>query len=275
MKLIDLHVHSTHSDGSFSVDSLIKKAKNMGIQLFSITDHDTITSQYEAVELSSELGLNYIPGVEINVVYPQLMDILGYGIDIYDEELIEFLDRIKLFRKLRNKKMVELLEEEGFNISFDELEEKYDSTTIGRPHIARILIQKGYGNSVSQLMNGLLSRDRKCFVERIRYSPKESIEMIKKAGGKAILAHPAKLRIQNTQLEKLLDELKHYGLDGMEVMHYSHSLEYSRYLYELANRKNLLVSYGSDYHGFNKPFVNMSYSINENTFDEIEWGLKK
>lgn len=275
MKLIDMHVHSNHSDGSFPVERLIRKAKDMGIDMFSITDHDTITSQYEAVELSAELGLNYIPGVEINVVYPQLMDILGYGVDIYDEELIEFLDKIKVFRKWRNKRMVELLADEGYNISFDELEERYDSTTIGRPHIAKILIKKGYGNSVTQLMNGLLSRDRKCFVERIRYSPKESIEMIKKSGGKAILAHPAKLRIKNTQLEKLLDELIHYGLDGIEVMHYSHSFQYTRYLCDLAIRKNLLISYGSDYHGFNKPFVNMSYSINEHVFDDIEHGLKK
>lgn len=275
MKLIDMHVHSNHSDGSFSVETLIKRAKYMGLQLFSITDHDTVTSQYEAVKLSKELKLNYITGVEINVVYPQLMDILGYGIDIYNEEFIEFLNKIKLFRKLRNKKMVELLAEEGYDLSFDELEEKYDSSTIGRPHIARILIKKGYGSSVTQLMNGLLSRDKKCFVERIRYSPKESIEMIKKSGGKAILAHPAKLRIQNTQLEKLLDELKFYGLDGIEIMHYSHSLEYSKYLYKLALKKNLIISYGSDYHGFNKPFVNMSYSVDENIFDEIEYGLKK
>ncbi|MGM0640370.1 MAG: PHP domain-containing protein [Thermotogota bacterium] len=275
MNLIDLHVHSNHSDGSFSVEWLMKTAKEMGIELFSITDHDTITSQYEAVEIASKYEMNYITGVEINVVYPQLMDILGYGIDIYNEELIEFLDRIKIFRKLRNKKMVELLAEEGFNISFDELEEKYDSTTIGRPHIAKILIKKGYGNSVSQLMNGHLSRDRKCFVERIRYSPKESIEMIKKSQGKAFLAHPAKLGIKKTQLESLLDELIHYGLDGIEIMHYSHSLDYTKYLYELANKKDLLISYGSDYHGFNKPFVNMSYSVNEQTFDEIEYGLKK
>jgi len=275
MKLIDLHVHSNHSDGSFSVERLMKKARDMGIELFSITDHDTITSQYEAVELAKKYDMNYITGVEINVVYPQLMDILGYGIDIYDEDLIEFLDRIKIFRKLRNKKMVELLSEEGFNISFDELEEKYDSTTIGRPHIAKILIKKGYGNSVSQLMNGHLSRDRKCFVERIRYSPKESIEMIKKSGGKAFLAHPAKLGIKNIQLEPLLDELIHYGLDGIEIMHYSHTLEYTKYLYDLANKKDLLISYGSDYHGFNKPFVNMSYSVNEQTFDEIEHWLKK
>lgn len=275
MKLIDLHVHSDHSDGSFSVESLIKTAKNMGIDLFSITDHDTITSQYEAVELAEKLGINYITGLEINVVYPQLMDILGYGVDIYNEELIEFLNRIKIFRKLRNKKMVELLAEEGFDISFDELEEKYDSTTIGRPHIAKILIKKGYGNSVSQLMNGHLSRNKKCFVERVRYSPKESIEMIKKSGGKAFLAHPAKLMIKKSQLEHLLDELIHYGLDGIEIMHYSHSLEYIKYLYELAKNKNLLISYGSDYHGFNKPFVNLSYCVNDETFEEIEYGLKK
>ncbi|MCP5465320.1 MAG: PHP domain-containing protein [Thermotogae bacterium] len=255
MKVLDMHTHSNHSDGTNSVSQLMKKAKNRSLELYSITDHDGISSQQEAVELSRVHNINYIPGVEINAEFPTLMDILGYGIDINSEELKEKLKFLSEKRIERNIKMIELLREENFNITYEEVLEFAGSETVGRPHIAGLMIQKGYGTTISEIIETYLTRGKKCFLERVKFSPKETIRIIKEAGGTAVLAHPFKLRINNEQLENLIVELKYYGLDGIEAFHYSHSPEFTNYIINLAQKYNMLITAGSDFHGNNKPFV--------------------
>ncbi|AEX86387.1 hypothetical protein XO10_09915 [Marinitoga sp. 1135] len=260
--LLDLHCHSTYSDGTCSPKSLIKKAKNLGLKYFSITDHDTINAQPEAIEYSKQLNLNYIPGVEINAEFPTLMDILGYNIDINNDYLLNILNTIFEKRIERNRLMIELLKEEGFNIDIEDLE-GVSLHTIGRPHIARMLLKKGYGTSVSQIINTYLTRGKKCYVERFKFSPKKTIKAIKKAGGIAVLAHPRKLRLSKIQVETLLNELKDYGLDGVEAFHYSSDPEYTNFLIDLARKLGLLITAGSDFHGTNKPFVSLGVFVED------------
>jgi predicted metal-dependent phosphoesterase TrpH len=260
--LLDLHCHSTYSDGTLSPKQLIRKAKNLGIKMFSITDHDTINAQKEAIEYSRKLDLKYIPGVEINAEFPTLMDILGYGIDINDDYLNSILDTIYNKRIERNRMMIELLKKEGFNIDIEDLEGA-SLSTIGRPHIARILLKKGYGTSVSQIIETYLTRGKKCYIERFKFSPKKTIKAIKKSGGLAVLAHPRKLRLSNVQLESLVNELKDYGLDGIECFHYSSDPHYTNFLIDLARKNGLLVTAGSDFHGLNKPFVSLGVYVED------------
>ncbi|GAB6188560.1 PHP domain-containing protein [Marinitoga arctica] len=258
--LLDLHCHSTFSDGTLSPRQIIKKAKNLGIKMLSITDHDTIKSQKEAIEFADKINLKYIPGVEINVEFPTLMDILGYNIDVENEYLNSILETIYHKRIERNKQMIELLKKEGFKIDIEDLE-GVSLYTIGRPHIARILLKKGYGASVSQIIESYLTRGKKCYIERFKFSPKKTIKAIKKSGGIAVLAHPKKLRLSNSQLEILVEELKDYGLDGIECFHYSSNPKYTNFLIDLARKNGLLVTAGSDYHGSNKPYVSLGVYV--------------
>ncbi|WP_129408761.1 PHP domain-containing protein [Marinitoga lauensis] len=258
--LLDLHCHSTYSDGTLSPRQLIKKAKNLGIKIFSITDHDTIKGQMEAIEFAKELNLKYIPGVEINAEFPTLMDILGYNVDIKNDYLNSVLEIIYNKRIERNRLMIELLKKEGFRIDIEDLE-GLSLYTIGRPHIARILLKKGYGTSVSQIIETYLTRGKSCYIERFKFSPRKTIRAIKKAGGLAVLAHPKKLRLSNIQLEILVNELKDYGLDGIECFHYSSDPHYTNFLIDLARKNGLLVTAGSDYHGSNKPYVSLGVYV--------------
>lgn len=260
MTVFDLHLHSTYSDGTYTVAQLIRKAKNRSLDVLSITDHDTIKSQKEAISLSKKLNLNYVTGVEINVEFPTHMDILGYGIDINSKEIINFLDYLTKKREQRNRKMVKLLMKKGFNITYEEVIDYANGDIIGRPHIARLMVKKGYGTSVKEIIETYLTRGKECFLERFKFSPKETIEMIKKQGGIAVLAHPYKIGLKDYQINYLIDELQYYGLDGIEIFHYSHSPQFSNFLSELANKKKLLVSGGSDYHGKNKPYVTFGIS---------------
>jgi hypothetical protein len=260
--LLDLHCHSNYSDGTLSPRQLIKKAKNLGIKLFSIADHDTIKGQFEAINFAKSINLNYIPAVEINAEFPTLMDILGYNIDINNDFLNTFLETIYNKRIERNRLMIELLKKEGFKIDIEDLE-GVSLNTIGRPHIARILLNKGYGTSISQIIEDYLTRGKKCYIERFKFSPKKTIKAIKKAGGMAVLAHPKKLRISNNQLESLVKELKDYGLDGIECFHYSSDPHYTNYLIELARKTGLLITAGSDFHGSNKPFVSLGVYVED------------
>ncbi|SHE28409.1 hypothetical protein SAMN02745164_00122 [Marinitoga hydrogenitolerans DSM 16785] len=258
--LLDLHCHSTFSDGTLSPKQLVKKAKNLGIKMFSITDHDTINGQDEAIKFANKIGLKYIAGVEINAEFPTLMDVLGYNIDINNDYLRTILEIIYNKRIERNKLMINLLKKEGFKIDIEDLE-GVSLNTIGRPHIARILLKKGYGTSVSQIIETYLTRGKKCYIERFKFSPKKTIQAIKKAGGIAVLAHPKKLRLSNIQLELLINELKDYGLDGVECFHYSSDPHYTNFLIDLTRKNGLLVTAGSDFHGSNKPYVSLGVYV--------------
>jgi hypothetical protein len=269
MKVFDLHLHSNFSDGTLSVEQLLKKAKNRSLEIVSITDHDTIDSQKDAVKLAKKHNINYIPGVEINVEFPTHMDLLGYGIDITSFELKEFLDFLTYKREARNKKMISLLQKKGFKINYDEVIEFSAGDIIGRPHIAKLLLKKGYGTSISEIINTYLTRGKECFLERFKFSPKDTIKMIKKQGGLAFLAHPFKINLKNYQLEILLEELKFYGLDGIEIFHYTHSPQYINYLLEIAEKKKLMISGGSDFHGLNKPYVTFGVSTEKKIGEKI------
>ncbi len=254
--LVDLHVHTTASDGTMSPKQLVKYAKQKGISALGITDHDTIAGIEEAGDAGKLLGVEVIPGIEISVDYKGEMHILGY----YVKETPKFNKKLEEFkgkRNARNLRIIEKLRELGMAISWKEVSEAAGGETVGRPHIAVVLVNKGYTNSIKSTFEKYIGKGKKAYVERDKVEPKEGIELILEAGGIPVLAHPKYLNLGENQLNDLLEKLKDYGLLGIEA-YYSMNTKYETGLYlRLAIKHGLITTGGTDFHGENKPEIDI------------------
>jgi hypothetical protein len=255
---IDLHTHSTSSDGTLSPREVAERAKNEGLCAIALTDHDTIGGLREFTDACEEMGIEGIRGVEISARYSKEMHILGLFVDAEDKTLNEKLETLKNAREVRNRAVLELMAKNGIDITEEDILSQKDGATLantGRAHLARAMVNKGYVSSTDEAFSKYLKKGNCCYVERVTYSPRESIEMIKNAGGLAILAHPIYITDKRDELYKLAKELKEYGLDGMECYYNCYTSEFSRMCKEICKELNLLKSGGSDFHGANKPDI--------------------
>lgn len=258
----DFHIHSKYSDGEYDVETIINKLNKSGITNFAITDHDNV----ESVDYLRERNLNNISGVEMSSRYNNLnMHILGYYIDGDLDELKKLCNRVSELRKARLYEHVSKLEKE-YNLQFDELDlmnltKKY--STLGRPHIGKLLIKYGYASSMEEAFKKYLFNVHSSIFYRM--DAKLVIDAIHKAGGIAILAHPKKIEDKyNIDIEDFLPDLVEIGIDGIEIYNSLHYNEDSKRYEEIATKYNLLISGGSDYHGPNvKPNVKLGYINNE------------
>jgi predicted metal-dependent phosphoesterase TrpH len=258
----DFHIHSKYSDGEYDVETIINKLNKSGITNFAITDHDNV----ESVDYLRERNLNNISGVEMSSRYNNLnMHILGYYIDGDLDELKKLCNRVSELRKARLYEHVSKLEKE-YNLQFDELDlmnltKKY--STLGRPHIGKLLIKYGYASSMEEAFKKYLFNVHSSIFYRM--DAKLVIDAIHKAGGIAILAHPKKIEDKyNIDIEDFLSDLVEIGIDGIEIYNSLHYNEDSKRYKEIAIKYNLLISGGSDYHGPNvKPNVKLGYINNE------------
>jgi 3',5'-nucleoside bisphosphate phosphatase len=248
MQYADLHVHSTFSDGLLSPEEILKISYKRGIKYISITDHDTIESQYAVEEFFSIGEPIVIPGVELSIDYEGYeVHILGYFINIYNNGLVEELDRVKLARVSRAENIIDKLNKINVNISQRDIEiDKFAS--IGRPHIAKILVDKGYANNVKEAFYQYLSKGKPGYADRYKIHYKKALELITTANGIPVLAHPGEI-YKGLSVEKLLKDLKVYGLKGIEVFHPSHSDSDTNKFYNLSKKLNLQITGGSDCHG--------------------------
>jgi len=254
--MIDLHTHTTASDGTYTPEALVRHAQKEGLKILAITDHDSAAGVMEAVEAGEEYGVKVIPGVEISVVFePTEMHILGYGIDVNDPIFTDALTKLKENRERRNPKMLARLRELGFKITLEEVIAEAGGDIVGRPHMARVLLKKGYVSSIDEAFQKYLGKGCPAYVPKEKLTPKQAINIIKKAGGLAFLAHPVYLEKTETELKLVLEELISYGLDGIEAYYTYHNEEQTRLYLELASKYNLLISGGSDFHGENKPEI--------------------
>lgn len=254
--LIDLHVHTTASDGTMSPRDIVIYAKETGLRAIAITDHDTIEGVEEALEVGRETGLEVVPGIEISVDFHCEMHILGYYIDIKDEGLIKALEVLGLHRQQRNPRIIKRLQQMGLDITFDEVAQEAGGNIIGRPHFAAVMQRKGYVETFNQAFERYLAIGKAAYVKKDKIKPKEGIEIITNAGGVAVLAHPKYLEMShNNGFEKLLEELKGFGLSGMEVFYTSHTPEETGKFSGLAQRHGLLMTGGTDFHGKNRQEV--------------------
>lgn len=242
---VDLHTHTTCSDGVLSPKEIIKKAKDVGLRAISITDHDTIQAIDQAKPVGEAIGVELVPGVEMSTTYEDKdIHILGYYIDHTHTGLVDYLESCRKQRLVRAEKMVHNLSKMGVRIHVDQILKKAQNGSVGRPHIAAVLQETGYVKTYSEAFGKYLGSHSPAYVKSIDTSPAEVIKLITAAGGLSFLAHPGRC-ISDDTLKYLIT----LGLDGIEVIHPSHNGDQQTYYREIANEYFLLFSGGSDYHG--------------------------
>lgn len=255
---IDLHTHSTESDGTMTPQELMEHAKGIGLSAIALTDHDTIRGLAKARPIAESLGLELVPGVELSTDYQgKEVHILGYYID---EEKKEFLDRLKDFvdgRDRRNEKMIARLRQEGFNITMQGLYDEYPDTVVTRAHFARYLVEHGFVKDRETVFAKYLGDNCRCYVPREKITPFEAIKLIQLGGGLAFFAHPVLCHMNQQRLRTFLVELKSAGLTGMEAIYSMNTPGDEANMRKLAQEYDLLISGGSDYHGVNKPYIQL------------------
>ena len=258
MKLIDLHVHSTASDGSFSPSEVVNLADKAGMTAIALTDHDTVSGVAEAINASADLDLQVVPGVELSCIYKEKeIHILGLYIDHTDEDFNRYLSETAQKRASRNVEMLEAFCADGFDLTMEDLMLGSEKTTITRAHFARALCKKGYVSSPDQAFKKYLDPDRPYYRKREIITPEESIKAIREAGGFPVLAHPCQYKLGWKGIEDLVIELRSYGLLGLECFHSSNNQHESGKLRAIAMKHDLALTGGSDFHGAAKPDIRL------------------
>lgn len=254
--MVDLHVHSTFSDGTLTPKQLIDLAKNLGLTCIAITDHDTTAGLCIAAEYAKRSCFSFIPGLEISVDEPRA-HLLGYGIDTGYSPLQRALERVAASRSKRNERIVRRLQELGYGITMADVRAQSDEEILGRPHIARALVEKRYFDSTAAVFDQLIGPGRPAYVDRERLTAKEGIALIRNAGGVAVLAHPGLLSTDIREIEDRIRVLTELGLQGIEAVYTEHSDGLTKHLINLASATGLIWTGGTDFHGDNKPDISL------------------
>lgn len=252
---VDLHCHSTASDGTLPPAAVVRLAVEKGLSALALTDHDTVAGVSEAAAEAGRAGLEFLPGIEISAEYPHpgTLHLLGYGVDPDHPTLRDLTKTLLAGRDNRNPKIVEKLQTLGVAITMKEVEQEAGGKVIGRPHIAAILTRKGYVSSIKQAFDKYLAPGGLAYFDKERLTPRQAVTMILEAGGLPVLAHPTQLRYENdAQLERIVKDLVDLGLAGIEVIHSDHDAEMVRKYGAIVDRLGLLKTGGSDFHGSNK-----------------------
>lgn len=251
---LDLHIHSTYSDGTLTPTELVRLAKDKGLTGVAITDHDTCEGVDEALAAGKYCDLDVIPGLEMSAVHGDShLHLLGYCIDHHNPELTRELMAIQEARRNRNGRIVQLLQEQGIEITLAEVESCSAVGQTGRPHIARVLQNKGVVTSIDQAFAIYLGRGGKSYVPRKVLAAEDAIRLINAAGGVPVLAHPTTIDNSLRKIPQLVEQLLGFGLAGIEAYYPVHSTRNQKQLSMLAARYGLVVTGGSDYHGEIRP----------------------
>jgi len=262
MDCVDLHLHSTFSDGTLSPAELVGEATRVGLRAIALTDHDEVRGNPEALFAAKEQGgLEVIPGVELSVEFEPEMHILGYFVDWTHPELNARLEEVRRFREERNPRILERLREMGLELDYGEVRRIAGGEVVGRVHIAQALVNRGYVRNVEEAFQRFLGRGRPAYVKRRLLPPQQAIWLIRQAGGVPCLAHPFSLCLSLERLEDVVGELRDWGLEGLEVYYHDHFPQQIRALREMAMRWDLVVTGGTDFHGAVKPGVVMGQGM--------------
>jgi predicted metal-dependent phosphoesterase TrpH len=258
---VDFHCHSDHSDGTNSVAGIIEESVESRIAALSITDHDTLAGQVEAGELSSQMGIRYVRGVEISCDFHETLDILGYGMISSAASIENQLKEIRLKRDLRNTRILSMLRSLGVQITDEELEYSFPGESLGRPHIANLIVKKGYADSIEEAFSQFIGREGRAYVEKEKLSIRAAIELILSAGGIPVLAHPLSMMLDHDQTVEMIRTMKSCGLKGIEVFYKTYDIETRSELLEISKKLDLLATGGSDYHGEHKKNLELGIEI--------------
>lgn len=248
MSRLDLHAHTCASDGIFTPDEVLYKAKALGLDLLAITDHDTVDGMEAAAVAAKKYGVALVAGIEFSAQIEGELHILGYGIDCAHPALATCLQKVVAARDARNQKMLEKLQSLGYDIDEQALRASGDGT-VGRIHMARLLAQKGYAPSPEIAFDKFLQTGKVGYVPRERLPAQEVLQVIQAAGGLAVLAHPAKISLDPMALRALVESFCAQGLWGIEVFHPSQNASKSKEYIRMAKQLGLVCTAGSDFHG--------------------------
>jgi predicted metal-dependent phosphoesterase TrpH len=263
MKYIDLHVHSTASDGSLTPAEVVQLAVESELSAFALTDHDTlagIKSAKEAARQATEQGnpIEVIPGTEISAAYDKRdIHILGLFVDPDNQTLYEVLANAQLERNSRNEKMAANLQKAGIDITVDKMRATEGDAVLTRAHFAKYMVKHGYVKTNQDAFNKYLSSDSPYYVPREYLKPEDAIKLIHQAGGLAILAHPLLYKYSLEGVEKLVAYLTDFNLDGIETIYPTNIGFDEGRLRHIANKYNLVITGGSDFHGSAKPNIKL------------------
>lgn len=246
---VDLHTHTTASDGADSPARLVTAAAAMGLSAVAVTDHDTDGGLRQALETADRVGIELVAGIELSLQWPNgAMHMLA--LLVRDPQWLSAqLEEVRGGRTLRNLQIAERLRAQGVRITIEEVMQESGPGIIGRPHFASLLAKRGYVSDISEAFVRYLGRDRPAYVDRYRLPPAQAVELAHRAGGVAVLAHPLTLGVEGGELAGVLEELAAAGLDGMEAYYGAYQPATRRTLAALARRMGLIPSGGSDYHG--------------------------
>ncbi len=262
---IDLHTHTTASDGSLSPAALVRKAHETGLAALAVTDHDTIGGLAEAADTARELEMDFLPGVELSVEDKDgRFHLLGYGFDPEFPELAETLTALRRSRAARNVQMAEKMAALGLPVTMDDVRDAArkhggdgeESEVIARPHFAQALINKGVVSSTQEAFDKYLASGKPLYQAKEVLTPADAIALLHRAGGVAVMAHPGLVPLSEPALAARVASLHDAaGMDGLEALYSQHSPAETERFLELASRHDLLVTGGSDFHGTPKPHV--------------------
>lgn len=277
---IDLHMHTTASDGEYSPTEVVKMVKEKGIELFAITDHDTTSGIDEALEEANRQGLRLIPGIEFSAKDNEAkkVHILGYNLDYRNPDFIAIYKSYTDDRTRRNNEFIQKFNELGINITLEDVKKYAKNVNIRKPEFAKALLEKGYIADEEEAYTKYLNQEPFKSIKREKgeMSPKEVIGTIKRFGGTAVLAHPYTLELEEENLIRKIEEFISYGLEGMECFHSRQTKEQMVEYEKIANSYNLIITVGSDFHGPNvHPNIEIGTGKNNNIVDARIKNIKK
>ena len=269
MQAIDLHVHSNRSDGTFSPRQLVDYAMEKGLKAFALTDHDCIDGLEETIQYADTLKKKaeegqslqvpeVIPGIEFSTEY-QEQDVHILGLYIHYQEA-SFQKQLKAFvdsRISRNQKMCRLLTDTGLSVTYEDLLAEFPDAVITRAHYAKYMLNHGYINSMAEAFERYIGDRCPCYVPREKITPVQAVELVLKAGGVPVLAHPLLYHMSDSRLDALISQLTEAGLLGLEAIYSTYTAAEERQMRRLAAKYGLLISGGSDFHGENKPGLDL------------------
>lgn len=258
MNFIDLHVHSNASDGTLTPAGVVELAAQKGLSAIALTDHDTIEGIPEALEAAKSLPLEVIPGIELSCVYQgEEIHILGLYVDLADKNFIAETDTLKDIRMKRNTEMIHRFQNAGIDITLSEVQGGNPDTVITRAHFARVLLEKGYVKNMDQAFKKYLSYSGPYCPRKEKITPEHAMKMLRDCKASPVLAHPYQYHLGDKKTEELVSYLKEMGLHGLEVYHSSNNQYESGKLKKLAKKYQLFPTGGSDFHGTNKPDIDL------------------
>ncbi len=259
MKTIDLHTHTTYSDGTFTPKELVEYAAEKNLSALAITDHDVTEGIEEAEYYGNKLGIEIIPGIEVSTEYEgSEIHIVGLFIDRYNFNMNNLLEDMRVKRVERNKQIAQRLQQLGLNVNYEDIVKTAKGSIITRAHIARAILEKGYISSIAEAFDRYIGTGKPAYIKRQVFSWQQTIDMIKLAGGVPIMAHPLIYKLSKSRLEAVVSDMAKYGLKGIEAYYSTHSPSDTKYIKSIAYKNNLKLSGGSDFHGKNKPKLDLA-----------------